>query len=101
MGIFTQPLLDDRQKTDYAGQLSGLKDDDLVQEIAGQILAAGYSPVMTVADQKAGIGYTECATRREMPWLYARAYNRAAADAGIAVTAADRAAAHPPVAAAA
>jgi hypothetical protein len=71
-----------------------------VAEIAKQILDAGYSPRVTVADQKAGIGYKE-AERRESPWLYARAYNKAARDAGVDLDATDIRRAQPPVAAAA
>lgn len=97
----TQALFDDGQKTDYAGQLEGLSDDDFVKEVSEQILAAGYSPRMTVADEKASIGYTEAATRREKPWLYAQAWNRAARAAGVDLDASDYARARPPVAAAA
>ena len=101
MGMFDAPLLDDGQKTDYAGQLAGLNEADLVTEISSQILAAGYSRRESVADQKSGIGYTECATVRGKPWLYAQAYNRAARDAGVDLDPSDLARARPPVAAAA
>lgn len=100
MGILTEPLLDEGQLTDYAGQLEILKDDDFVAEVAKQILDAGYSPRVTVADQKAGIGYTE-AQRREKPWLYVRAYNSAASSAGVELDRTDVEKAREPVAIAA
>lgn len=84
MSIHNETLLDDGQLTDYAGQIAILNDNDFVDEIAKHIYSAGFSPRMTVADQKAGIGYKE-AERREKPWLYVRAYNSAARSAGVEI----------------
>lgn len=97
---FSQPLLDDGQLTDYAGQLEALTDEDFVSEISSQIYSAGYHSRMSVADQKAGAGYKE-AIRREKPWLYSQAYNGAAKDAGVHLDATDYERAKPPVATAA
>lgn len=93
----TETLLDDGQLMDYAGQLEALSDNDLVDEISSQIYHAGFSSRATIADQKAGAGYTEATARREMPWLYARAYNRAARDAGVELDAKDYERAREPV----
>lgn len=100
MGFLSQPLLDDGQQTDYAGQLTALSDEDFINEIASQIYHAGFSSRVTVADQKAGIGYKE-AERREKPWLYAKAYNSAACSAGVSLDAGDYERAQAPVAEAA
>ena len=93
MSILNEQLLDDGQQTDYAGQIAILKDEDYVDEIARHIHSAGFSPRVTVADQKAGIGYHE-AQRREKPWLYVQAYNSAARSAGVPLDRTDLEKAH-------
>lgn len=88
MTLFNSPLLTDASIAEYAIEVQAMDNDAFVAEAAEQILSAGYHSKMSVADQKARVCYHD-AGRRNAPHLYARAYNRAAGNAGVVLDASD------------
>lgn len=98
LAFMKAPLLDDGERTDYAGKIAILKDDDLVDETETQIYDAGWDRTHGPSDQRCTELFRE-AERRGKPWLYCRGYNAACDRAMMPVDAVDRARAREPIAA--